>query len=332
MYEYILEGIILCFLCVFGIFANAVAMLYFGKQNLRKVTFYGFMFALSTIDLFFNVTCLCSFSISELTSQNCKGFTSDDCNVSKVFWQSLVWLVPLSNTFRTGSIYFTLALSIERYLVICRPLLYNSTSWITRWIMAGCILFPIIFNFTKFFEYEWGLGKQLINGTLHEEQTIIATKLLKNKAYVQIYLIWCDLIFHGLLPFTALMILNTFVLMEMKRYKKRCRGDSKEEQKRFTEVYIAKFNIVIVILFTACYSVHYVPVVYMCYVMIANDEGDIVNHFDEPDWFRLMISLSRVLEALNSSVAFAWFLFKHRLIYKLILKTRAFQILRNPHH
>ena len=224
MYEYILEGIILCVLCVFGIFANSVAMLYFGKQKIRKVAFYRFMFSLSTIDFFFNLTCLCSFSISELTSQNCKGFTSDDCNVSKVFWQSLVWLIPLSNTFRTGSIYFTLALSIERYLVICRPLLYNSTSWITRWIMAGCILFSIIFNFPKFFEYEWGLEKQFINGTLHEEQTIIATNLLKNNAYVQIYLIWSDLIFHGIIPFMALIILNTFVLMEMMRYERRCKG------------------------------------------------------------------------------------------------------------
>ena len=318
MYEYLLEGELLSFLCVFGIIANAFGMLYFGKQNLRKQTFYGFMFILSTIDLLFNATCLSAFSIPVLA--DCKGFESDDCNVSIGFWQCLVWLVPLSSIFRTGSIYFTLALSIERYLVLCRPLLYNSKSWITKGVKVGCILFSITFNLPKFFEFEWGTEKNLINGTLEEDDalSLISTSLMKNNLYIEIYLFWFDLIFHGLIPFTTLIVLNVFVFKEMKRYKKKVNANTKEGQKRFSEVYMAKFNFVVVIVFILCYSLHYVPVIYRCYMILMPSKDE--NYFEEPIWIWVIISLSRVLEAFNSSISFAWFLFKHRLIEKLVIK------------
>ena len=318
MYEYVLEGLILCFLCVFGIFANAFAMLYFGKQKLQKQTFYGFMLTLSTIDLFFNATCLCAFSIPALV--DCKGYTNDDCNVSIRFWQSLTWIVPLSNIFRTGSIYFTLALSIERYLVICRPLLYNLKSKISKVVRIGFILFSIIFNLPKFLEFEWGKGKYFINETKHEDEdsSIIPTSLIENNLYIQIYSIWFDLIFHGLIPFTALIVLNIFVLKEMQRFEKRVKSDTKEEQKRFSEVYKAKFNLLVVTVFILCYSLHFVPVIYRCYYMIWKLEHELL----DIKWIWIIISLSRVLESFNSSVAFAWFLFKHLVIENLVLKTK----------
>ena len=335
MYQYILEGITLSVLCVFGILTNIFAMVYFGKQKLRKQSFYGFMFALSTTDLFFSVTCLCSFSIPALG--RCKGYKSDDCYVPYDFWQCLVWLVPISNIFRTGSIYLTVALSIERYLVICRPLLYNSKSWIsTKAVVIGIIVFSISLNLTKFFESEWGKEKFLFNQTVYEEEepSIIETNLVKyisnntyflNTSYIQIYIIWCDLIFHGLIPFTLLIVLNVFVLKEMIRYRKRSKGDLIEEQKRFSQVYMAKFNIVVVTLFIVCYSLHFVPVIYRSHNMDLEDEL-ILDHniINEPEWIWDIISLSRVLEAFNSSVAFTWFLFKHRMIEKFILNSKCF--------
>ena len=318
--QYILEGVILLSVGVFGICANVGAIFYFRKQRLQKETFYRLMFALNATDLLFNISCVCVFSIPALS--DCKGFMDEECYVSKQFWKCLIWLLPLSNIFRTGNIFFTLALSIERYFAICKPFLFQATNCTPKFITILIILFSILFNVPKFFEFEWIKETSIINGTTFIQEGISETNLRSNWYYATIYILWCDLVFHGLIPFISLIILNILVLKEMIIFKEKIKmvtGEARTRKRtmrrlsenRMIQVHMAKFNIFVVLVFIICYSLHFVPTMYMFGMWILGDTNE------QPLLIWDIIEISRVMEVFNSSVTFVWFLFKYHLIEKI---------------
>ena len=312
--QYLLEGLILSVVCVFGIFTNIAGMLYFGKNCIQKETFYGLMFSLSITDFLFNMLCLCVFSIPALA--DCKGYTDEDCNVPKMFWQCLVWLVPLSNILRTVIIYLTLALSVERYFVICKPFLYKRKQRITRLVILSIILFSVLFNFPKFFEFEWKNEKMWINGT--HDGGISQTNLATNWYYATLYVLGGDLILNGLVPFMSLICLNVLVLKEMIKFKRNIKNETEEARKRVVQVHMARFNFLIVMIFIICYSLHFASAtIYLWYRSISMDPKCVIELCEEPLWLWEIVQLSRVMEGFNSSATFVWFLFKHRLLEKI---------------
>ena len=62
--------------------------------------------------------------------------------------------LPLAQIGSTGSIYFTMAMTIERYLTVCHPFYHHSHSWPTRCYILPILLFSIFYNVPRFFELE----------------------------------------------------------------------------------------------------------------------------------------------------------------------------------
>ena len=52
---------------------------------------------------------------------------------------------------RTGSVYLTMSVTLERYFAIVRPL---SSFYMKRWLVPISIVFAIFYNFPRFFELE----------------------------------------------------------------------------------------------------------------------------------------------------------------------------------
>ena len=91
---------------------------------------------------------------------------------------TIPWLVPIAQLASTCNVLFTMAISIERYFVICKPLLHrarrgrSSTTYV-----LSLVIVAIIYNFSKFFELETIVLDDEIDGGLivNNEQKCVYT-------------------------------------------------------------------------------------------------------------------------------------------------------------
>ena len=70
------------------------------------------MVSLSAFDLLYILGMILVFSIKEL---------NNDYIVSGVYYYLLPWVLPAIQIGMTGSIYFTMAITVERYVTVCHP-------------------------------------------------------------------------------------------------------------------------------------------------------------------------------------------------------------------
>ena len=149
-----------------------------------------------------------------------------------------------------GSCYFTIAISIERYLVICQPFYRNNCYYSSKSVIVLIIGFSVIYNIPKFFELEAvstiplafednenGFTNHEFSSTLEVEEDeeeeahpqnlnitskklgyrIAPTALMRNPYYYQIYTVGLNLVFNGLIPFVFLITLNILILKQVKK-------------------------------------------------------------------------------------------------------------------
>lgn len=65
--------------------------------------------------------------------------------------------LPLAQIALTGSIYSTLAITIERYLIVCHPFYTVSHKWSAWRYIVPIVTFSFGYNAPKFFELETGV-------------------------------------------------------------------------------------------------------------------------------------------------------------------------------
>ena len=86
---------------------------------------------------------------------------------------------------RTGSVYLTMSVTLERYFAIVRPL---ASFRIKRCLIPISITFAGLYNIPRFFELE------RYNFTYTNETLVRATKLRENPIYVSIYNTWMKMV------------------------------------------------------------------------------------------------------------------------------------------
>ena len=190
------------------------------------------------------------------------------------FWQS--YLVTV--------LYLGKDIAVERYLTICRPLYHRAHSWKAPVYFVPILAFSILYNVPKFFELGWANvdNKTEINNS-SEVLPVVPTDMRKNKVYFQVYFVWCNFIFNGIVPFILLITLNVLILNQLRVYgnnvKKRKNGNTEllqprihqhgADERRQAQVHMAKVSIIIVAIFIVCHSIKWVPNIYeMIFVSI----------------------------------------------------------------
>ena len=86
---------------------------------------------------------------------------------------------------RTGSVYCTMSVTLERYFAIVRPL---SSFGMKRWLVPISVSFAAVYNVPRFFELE------RYNFPYTNETLVRATALRKNTLYVSIYNTWMKMV------------------------------------------------------------------------------------------------------------------------------------------
>ena len=155
-----IQGIFLGVIGVFGLVGNIGAVIYFSLKKNYKRTFEALMLWLAIWDNIFIACALMAYAIPEFLYY--QGFENGEFSA-----YTIPWLVPIAQLASTCNVLFTMAISIERYFVICKPLLHrarrgrSSTTYV-----LSLVIFAIIYNFSKFFELETIVLDDEINGGL----------------------------------------------------------------------------------------------------------------------------------------------------------------------
>ena len=128
---------------VIGLSGNLTAVFVFGRPQPYQKNFHVFMCFLAISDLLYIIMAILVFVLPALSSSY----------KNNGYYQYVVPLaIPVVQVSMTASVYFTMAITLERYLTVCHPFYTISREWPTKTIVSTISLFAIIYNIPKFFE------------------------------------------------------------------------------------------------------------------------------------------------------------------------------------
>ena len=220
------EGLVLMCIGVLGIIGNIISIPYFGSKIKRQKTFYTLLTCLSIADLVVVITGLLLYAVSKLSEAYKHG----------IYLIIAPYLFPIFEIGSTGSIYFTMAVSIERYFVVCRPFWYHEKAIASWRYTIPIICFSVMYNIPRFFEVKTVTNSQnsltafrfnetsvdqnnitqiYLNNTQKVIYSIEPTELRKNVQYYGIYHIGCAIVFQFLIPLLVLITANGLILRQL---------------------------------------------------------------------------------------------------------------------
>jgi len=306
-FSWFVEGLPLLLIGLFGVVGNFISIIWFSRKIVQR-NFHNLMLFLAIFDLLYVCLSITIFSLPNL-------FPSIWTN--STYLHMIPILLPLAQIGLSGSIYFTLAIAVERYCAICHPFWKLSHS-----CSSFCYILPISFlsvayNIPKFWEhqvvrktYETNTSSnnvsQVFNGNYQDNSTvyeeIVPTSLRTNPVYVKIYCIHLNLVVHGIIPPLLLMIIY-FKIYKKIRQIGQITNDQQpvygRTQLRGREMKMAQVSCIIVAVFILCHGVRWIPNVYE--LTRAEKEAVLINW---PPWVQYTTCFSHLLTVFSSSVNF----------------------------
>ena len=243
-------------------------------------------------------------------------------------------IYPITNISLCGTIFMTVAISIERFLGICYPLHLppqNRKAW---YYIIPVTLLSILVNLPKFFEahIEWLKEDVTIlkmnmsdisllnllsdsdeantpNGTHYDHIPILkATDIRTDSNYIKFYVTYCRMFFTVIIPFIALLTINLRIIADLNKLKSKPFGS---QRKLWKEVNMFMVLLSIVIIFICCntprtiidiWEFYHLEDIVKCNDLFMNEEMD--HQFLPEKWIECLTHISHFTAILNSSINF----------------------------
>lgn len=209
------------FVVVIGLIGNLCSFVFFMRKN-NKLNFYVLMIMLSVYNILMILMDLLIFSVP----------------LVNYYHYVIIAAYSLLEIGVTGSIYSTIAISAERYLVVCHPFYADSNKkWSPRRQIILVTTFSLIYNIPTIFELQTFRCENeqietssvqceslasIRSGFVPEMQKcsnetvfIVPTNLRCNKHFFLIYHIGLDLCFKCVIPFFTLVALNCVIILTL---------------------------------------------------------------------------------------------------------------------
>ena len=227
----LVQGIILLCVGLIGMLGNLAAIPYLGIRISRQRTFYTLLISLSICDLVVVVTGMLLYGFPKISDEY----------ANKMYLIIAPYVFPIFEIGSTGGIYFTMAICIERYFVVCRPFWYREKAISSNMYTIPIICFSIAYNIPRFFEVRTveqnhdgitmdmiklnqslknlsGVAQTLRNTSNFSTYIIEPTAIRKNVVYYGVYHIGCAIIFQFIAPLIVLILANIMILKQLIKY------------------------------------------------------------------------------------------------------------------
>ena len=231
---------------IIGICGNTLALFVLWRKREHDPTnFYSLMLCLSVFDLSYIFMALITFSLRRFSS----AYEED-------IWNYILPLaIPVLQVTLTGSIYCTIAITLERYFVICQPFYRIAKGWRPRTFLVPIAMISILYNIPKFLEFQTCELTTLVmpndNNTVTVNSTIYCspvlflypsirsetnevglrqnntiecrklfvdfTNLRLDRTYV-VYSMCSNLLINAIVPFIFIITLNSLIVKKMRTH------------------------------------------------------------------------------------------------------------------
>ncbi|XP_041369740.1 FMRFamide receptor-like isoform X1 [Gigantopelta aegis] len=281
MVSFYLSGVITTIIICCGLVGNLLTVIVLTRRTMHTST-NCFLTALAIWDsmvLTVTLFLICLYEFSD-------GFT-------RTVWPYVVTFVyPFGLVAQTSTIWLTVSFTVERYIAVCHPLKAAVMCTIprARIVIVSVTVVSFIYNIPRWFEYR--LVDYVHHATNSSCVIFVPTDLEKSALYNKIYFGWLYFMVMCMIPLCSLAILNTFLILAVKR-SIRQRRDMNVRQSRENNVTIMLTSVVM--LFIICQ----VPaLVYnMAYAI---DTQSTHTHFG----WKLLSTIRNFLVNLNSGINF----------------------------
>ena len=197
------SGVALVFVGTVGLVGNLLTLLVLWRSDLRKKTFFKLLINLALFDLLFI-----------LSYGTILGYRALACNPDSYVNGTIYKITyPLLNIGLTGSIYATIAVSLERFLGICHP------GWTarkkSRFYTFPLVIFSLAFNFPRFFERSYSnLTENVVMNLTRNEQLRHHTHSHHHvsEGYKNGYYLWASVVFLSIIPSVLLLVFNALIM------------------------------------------------------------------------------------------------------------------------
>ena len=305
--SWIFECVLTLLLSPFGILFNGLALYLLSTTKLFESFFNRLLAFMATFDIMYLIV-----SISEAIRQH----LVKSCVHDYVF---VILVYPLRSILMCCSIYTTLALAMERYFKVCKPLSkmgkrsggIQENTWkrVVKYILP-IVVFATLLYAPKFFELKNTDCKKLCfsmnsNKTNCTTKRIELTELRTDEHYVLWYVNASRFLFDWAIPITSLAYLNIRIYLKLKEYlhRRHIRNRSQTTE-RPKDVHQAIVLFSIVFLFFICHLPRVILNIQEFINLLEKKYRPEINCILIQYWTRIMYPVSNFLLKFNASVNF----------------------------
>ena len=231
------------------------------------------------------------------------------------------YMLPVIQIALTGSVWTTVAVSVERYLTVC--LNYRSDK-IHLFYTAPILMVSFVFNVPRFFELRTVVEPhnvtrfdEITNETIItdviEKPIVMPTDFRKDPGYSRDYVLIANSLGVVFIPIITLVVLNSLIFRTITKATQRHNAISSNQRRDYS---VAMMLILIVVVFVICHSIRTIINTFECIQFSLYRE---LKYW--PFWIKILVHVNHFALVVNSSINILIYCCKDEKFFNVLLVT-----------